>query len=512
MIVKCTACGNDILISDGMDAGDRFVCPYCETQLAYWGRTRIEKICDVKVGIMPKILLGVLPVLVVVGLLAYKHRLNVSRIRDLRIAEERQQVDKSQSACKEERFKEKEKVAMAGAERNQRIGQQKKEEEERKTRREEMEKREAERERRRRDAQEKADTERRNRALFEDARNRFIGVTSIIAADFPDENNPLSYKTDGKFSVADMKYASEQKIYEILVEKGKLSAARLISRSDGIVEMSIDEFKKQFLGAFALVVGDTGPAWICGKVKNRINGPIPEIGSVLLPPTLFLGDSYAMVESLKVSLPGVKFRFTLHSKRKNGDIPIGVFAATESVSVEVIRSKVRERLTEQRLRRMKIGLTPPKMKKFKRTVVFYDGDKIVRTIGGITKIPMSYKKEAYRRDAVYVGDGYVMQHEDENGVMRADGLPIGTIIVRGKKNLKAHQDKVRLCEEVMRQENCEREIEAENRRAKEEYQRKVEQALRDARVTADDIDEELKKWELVIERSKSKLKNPKAER
>lgn len=508
MIVKCAACGNEIQIPDGMDAGERFVCPYCETQLAYWGRTRIEKICDIKVGlgIMPRIVLVALPVLVAVGLLSYRHRLHARRISDLRIAEEQQQVDKSQRACKEERLKGKEEeVTMADVERNRRIEQQKKEESERKRRREEIEKREAERERQRRDMQEKADAERRNRALFEDARNRFVGKTSVIAADFPDENNPLSYKIDGKFSVVDMKYASEQKIYEIHVEKGKLSAARQISRMGGIVEMSPDEFKRQIFGAVALVVENPGPVWICGRVKNRLNNPIPEIGSVLFPSALFLDDSYAMVDSLKVSLPRVKFRLTLHSKRKDVDLPIGVFAATESVSVEVIRSKVRERLTEQRLRRMKIGLVPPTMKKFRRTVIFYEGNKVVRAIGGITKIPISYKDEVSRRDVVYVGDGYVIQHEDENGVMRADGRPIGTIIVHGKKNLKAHQDKVRLCEEAMRQENCEREVEAENRRAQEEYQRKVDQAMRSARVTADDIDEELKNWELVIERSKSKL-------
>ena len=63
------------------------------------------------------------------------------------------------------------------------------------------EKRDAEREKQRQEAQDRADSERRARALFEEAKNGFVGIASVIAADFPEEKSPLSLKSDGRFFV-----------------------------------------------------------------------------------------------------------------------------------------------------------------------------------------------------------------------------------------------------------------------------------------------------------------------
>lgn len=90
MIVKCVACGNEIQIQDGMAPGQNFICPYCQTKLSYWGRTRIVRALDKKEksGIGPKIVLGLVIAAVVVGLFVYKNRLDAQRARDFRIAEE----------------------------------------------------------------------------------------------------------------------------------------------------------------------------------------------------------------------------------------------------------------------------------------------------------------------------------------------------------------------------------------------------------------------------------------
>lgn len=56
------------------------------------------------------------------------------------------------------------------------------------------------------------------------------------------------------------------------------------------------------------------------------------------------------------------------------------------------------------------------------------------------------------------------------------------------------------------QDDRELEVEAQNRRAQEECQRKLDEAIRNARASSDDVDEELKNCKLLIERSKSKLK------
>lgn len=484
MVVKCVVCGNGIQIPEAMTPGQRFVCPHCQTQLAFWGRTRIVRANDVKEtsSMGPKIVLGLLVVLAVVGLFVYKNRLDAQRARD-RIAAEEQRAREEAEAKK----MKSEQDARDAAERKRREEQKEKEEEERKKRQEEKERRDAEREKQRQEAQDKAESERRVRALFEEAQNGFVGVASVVAADFPDERSPLSFKSDGRFFVAEAKSLVEQKIYEVLVEGGKLSAVRLISRTDGLCEMDPDVFKKQLAESIVIVRGESGPAWICGKVKSRLDVAVPEIGSGVLPVSLFLGDGYSALKSLRAALPEVKFRVTLQNGQNGDDISLGVFAASEDISSEIVRSKVREQLTEKMLKKAGRGLKPPKMKKVKRTVVFYDGEKVFKAMNGVTKVPRSFKffgTSQYNDNKAHVND----------------------IIERARKKWEA------LCEEARSQERRELEVEAENRRAKEEYQRLVDEAMRNARASSDDVDEVLKKCKLFIERSKSKLKNHKSER
>ena len=479
MVVKCVSCGNEIQIQDGMPPGQNFVCPYCHTELSYWGRTHITRVQNTKEksSIGPKVALGLLGVSVIVGLFVYKNRLDAQRAQEFRMAEEQRVREESRSQKMEE-----ERLAMEEADRKRRAEQKEREEAERAKHREENAKREAEREKQRQEAQDRAESERRMRELIEGTRNGFVGAPSVIAADFPEEQSPLSYKMNGRFFAMDLKCVSEQKMYEIIVEDGKLSKIRSLSRKGegGNLDVSPAEFKEWTDGSIVFVKGDSGPVWICGKVKSRMNVPVPEIGSGLSPIAIFLGDGYAAMQSLRTVAPEVKFRITLQSRQSNGDIPLGVFKAAESISAESVRSKIRDRLTEEKLKKAGSGLTPPKMKKVKRTVVFYEGEKVFKTMTGVTKIPRTFKFFGTSRN-------------NDNKAHVQD------IIDRAKARWEA------LCEEARSQERRELEVEAENRRAKEEYQRRVDAAMRNARADSDDVDAELKKFKLLIERSKSKL-------
>ena len=477
MIVKCVSCGNEIQIQDGMAPGQNFVCPYCHTKLAYWGRTRITRVLNKKekTSIGPKVALGLLGVSVIVGLFVYKNRLDAQRAQEFRLAEEQRAREEARAQKMEE-----ERLAMEEADRKRRAEQKEKEEAERAKRREENAKREAEREKQRQEAQDRAESERRMRELIEGARNGFAGAPSVIAADFPEEQSPLSYKTNGRFFAVDLKCVSEQKMYEIIVEDGKLSKVRSLSRKGGELDVSPAEFKELTDGSIVFVRGDSGPVWICGKVKSRMNVPVPEIGSGLSPIAIFLGDGYAAMQSLRTVAPEIKFRITLQTGQGNGDVSLGVFKAEESISAESVRSKVRDRLTEEKLKKAGSGLTPPKMKKVKRTVVFYEGERVFKAMNGVTKVPRTFKFFGTSRS-------------NDNKAHVQD------IIERAKAQWEA------LCEEARRQERRELEVEEENRRAKEEYQRRVDAAMRNARAGSDDVDAELKKFKLLIERSKSKL-------
>ena len=420
----------------------------------------------------PKIVLGLLVVSVVVGLIVYKNRLDTQRLREQRIAEEQRARDEARA--------QNEQVALDEAERRRRAEQQAKDAAEREKRREEAAKREVEREKRRQAEQERVETERRLRELFEEALKGFAGASSVVAADFPDEKSPLSFKTDGRFFVADLKYVGEQKMYEVLVEDGKLSAVRMLSRKAGMVDVSPDDFKKHIAESIVFAKGESGPTWICGMVKSRLSVAVPEIGSGLSPLVAFLGDGYAVMGSLKIPKPDVKFRLTLQGGKPGEDIPIGIFKASENIGSDAIRTKIRERLTEKKLKDAEKGLKPPKMKKVKRTVVFYEGEKVFKAMNGITKVPRSFK---------FFGTSRF----NDNKAHASD------IVERAKRQWEA------LCEEARRQEARELEVEGQNRQAREEYQRKVDEAMRNARASADDVDTELKKCRLLIERSKSKL-------
>ena len=428
-----------------------------------------------KTSIGPKVVLGLLIISLVAGLFVYKNRLDAQRAQEFRMAEEQRVREEIRSQKMEE-----ERLAMEEADRKRRAEQKEKEEAERAKRREENAKREAERERLRQEAQDRAESERRMRDLIEGVRNGFIGAPSIVAADFPEEQSPLSYKTNGRFFAMDMKCVSEQKMYEIIVEDGKLSSVRSLSRKGGELDVSPAEFKELTDGSIIFVKGDSGPVWICGKVKSRMNVPVPEIGSGLSPIAIFLGDGYAAMQSLRTVAPEIKFRITLQSGQRNGDVSLGVFKAGENISADSIRSKVRDQLTEEKLKKVGSGLTPPKMKKVKRTVVFYEGERVFKAMNGVTKVPRTFK---------FFGTSRANDNKAH----------VNDIIERARKQWEA------LCEEAKRQERRELEVEDENRRAKEDYQRRVDAAIRNARADSDDVDAELKKFKLLIERSKSKL-------
>ena len=106
------------------------------------------------------------------------------------------------------------------------------------------------------------------------------------------------------------------------------------------------------------------------------------------------------------------------------------------------------------------------MKKVKRTVMMYDGEIMKKEISGITKIPREPKFSA----------GYAYQKWEE------------------------------LRKEAERQDQEELEAEAENQRRMEEYRRKTDAALRDAKPTEAEVDTELSLYRLLIERSRTKLK------
>ena len=128
--------------------------------------------------------------------------------------------------------------------------------------------------------------------------------------------------------------------------------------------------------------------WICGKTKMNELIEVPESADAYVPLSDFLGGALPVLNALKVVPPAIKYRVMLKEKNGKGEIKLGV--VENEVDVQAIRSKIRGRLTDRKLKSAGSGVKPPTMKKFKRTVVFYEGEIIKTEMGGLTRVPRHY--------------------------------------------------------------------------------------------------------------------------
>lgn len=349
-----------------------------------------------------------------------------------------------------EREKEREKIAR--------------EEIERKKRREEKERRVAEREKERREIEDKAERERKLRELMTNVEIGFNGAISVFASDFPSAKRPFDFTEDGVITVVDEDYVGGRSLYRLSVENKRLASVQRVSQRFGTEDVGAIDFLRAVSNKIVLAKMESGPVWICGNTKMNELIDIPESADAYAPLADFTRGALPVLNALHVVPPTIKYRVTLKAKKGKGEIKLGIVEQT--IDLQSIRSRIRERITDRKLKRLGIGLKPPKMKKVKRTVMMYDGEIMKKEISGITKIPREPKFSA----------GYAYQKWEE------------------------------LRKEAERQDQEELEAEAENQRQMEEYRRKTDAALRDAKPTETEVDSELSLYRLLIERSRTKLK------
>lgn len=352
------------------------------------------------------------------------------------------------------------------------------EEAEREKRRAEKAKRDAERERERQEMAEKANRERELREIVSKAEMRFSGATSVFASDFPAGKRPFDFAEDGIIIVADENYIGGRSLYRLTVEGKRLKDIQKVSQRDGSEDVSPDDFMRMVTNKIVLAKLESGPVWICGNTKSSERIDVPDSSGVYSPLSDFMGGSLPVLNALHVAPPAIKYRVTLKARNGSGEIKIGV--VEKEMDLQTIRSKVREQLTDRKLKSSGSGIKPPAMKKIKRTVVFYDGEKIVKGMTGVTKVPRSF-----------TFFGTARNHDNK--------AHVEDIIAQARRKWES------LREEAERQDRRELEIEAENQRRMDEYRRKVDTALRNSKATEGEVDAELRLYRLLIERSRTKL-------
>ena len=352
------------------------------------------------------------------------------------------------------------------------------EESEREQRRVEKEKRDAEREKVRREMAERANRERRLREIVTQTEMDFDGASSFFAVDFPKGKRPFDFVEGGVFTVVDENYLGNRSLYRLTVDGNRLVGVQKVSQRDGAEDLVVNEFMRMVTNKVVLAKRDSGPVWICGSVKMNELIEVPNSADTYAPLCDFLGGVLPVLNSLRVVPPAIKYRVTLKAKNGKGEIKLGIVES--KIDLQSVRSKIRQQLTDRKLKSAGSGIKPPTMKKFKRTVVFYEGDRIFKAMNGITKVPRSFKFFGTSRN-----------HDNKGHV--------NDII----ENARRKWEELRT--EAERQDQEELAVEAENQRRMDEYRRKTDAALRDSKVTESEVDAELGLYRLFIERSRTKL-------
>lgn len=506
MTLECASCGQIIEIPDGLPDGQHVRCPYCEVKLelvcktgeqplfkaitekdstaqvpsnihvrqisrvSLPSRTAIHLSRETSCKNEPKkggagewLLYGLLAV-VLTGLGVYWLRMQKSSVDE--------QLDvglQSEPNAKEEVDVGVTRHDQEAAERERRRAEQRaKEEAELAKCHAERARREAEREKVRREMSQKVERERLSREAIANAEILFNGVNSVFASDFAPGSRPFDFGEDGVVTVADADYIASHAFYRLTVVGKRLKSVQRISPGKDLEDVAPEEFMRKATNRVVLARQASGPVWICGETKMNELIDLPESADAYVPLADFMGGSLPVLRALQVIQPLVKYRITLQAKTGKGTLKLGI--VENEIDLQAIRAKIRGQLTDRRLQRMGIGLKPPRMKKFKRTVVFYDGEIMKKDIGGLTKIPRHY-------------------------VFRVSAQNRTTAEEQWKKLAKIAEE----------EERRDLEVEEENQRRMDEYRRKADEALRNSRPTEAEVDSELSRYRMLIERSRTKL-------
>ena len=341
--------------------------------------------------------------------------------------------------------------------------------------------REAERERKRKQREaelvarkEKAELERLNREQVSELERQFRDGRLIFASDFKEDKQPIHQ--DGSIFAINFNYRTDRKIYEAIVEKGDITAVRVLSLTEEPKDVDVKCFKEMLSNGKVLVKSDKGPIWIYGTGINNWTEKASIIGDEINPAKKELGELYSLLSWIGM-MPDLKFRLTLKPKVGGGSTVMGIIGYNETMSRDKIRDVVVKSI--QAKREKSINIKPPRLKKFTPTVVLYDGD-IIRKEIRVTKVPRTFKHLGTKHH------GYV----------------------KSSTYSQAENQWMELKNEAERQESKLRSILENNERAMQEYRNKIE-AIIGKMITGEEIEAAAGQYILLIERSRSRLESGK---
>ena len=289
-----------------------------------------------------------------------------------------------------------------------------------------------------------------------------------------------------RFWVVDAAYPERREFYVLTTSaKGLTSVKRLAPNAEDMTELDVADFEKRLDNerwAVTLEDDDKDEVWLFGTPESSRFVEYPDALKPFVPLDDELGDLAPVAQALRLRFDTVKYRLSLKAKTGGDVIPVGIVDCDAQISLKAIRTCMGEALSERKVAQLREQIKPPRLQKLpKRTVIFYDGNKVSRSIGGVTKIPRSFEASSYTQ---------YNKRRDEYGY------------VYSWKESSAYRKWNQLAQEAQAQEQRENEIREANREAQEEYNRKLEQLKEGVPVTTREITEALDDYRLYVERGK----------
>ena len=266
-------------------------------------------------------------------------------------------------------------------------------------------------------------------------------------------------------------------IYALKKENGKM-VIRALTKDAAAEEVSEAVFRAKIKkGLSAMVQADEID--LRGVARNRSLYALPKAEKDFCPAEVECKDLYQVLVELGASFEEMKCRISLVQKDGSKTVQLGVISYDGIVDWEVLQEKGEELILSSRKSKARNSSSKMKLKKFKPTVVYYDGDMIRKDIHGVTHVPR------------------VFVHKGTSNYQWKDWRVVNEF--RRKWEI--------LCQEAERQEEKAREVAEENERrmsAAEREQLRKEREM--ARVSDEDLEKELGKWRLMVDRGKIKRK------
>ncbi len=514
---KCLTCGQISTTDEQLEDGARVECPFCHTKTEY--RKPAEAVESPKrrplarssAGANPphpsssppsapsrshatvdytRLALRIVAVsAVVLGVTFFFYQMKTTRTaaRAREAALEAQKLEKEEAQRKEAAERERLEKQREEAER---VAREKKEEEARRAR-----------ELKREQQAEKAAAERlaaqKIRDLYQNAPKMFERKTCRFATGTPKEQvlDPrLPCDKECRFWAVDASYPERKEFYILTTgTKGLESVKCLAPNAKDMTEVNVMDFKKRLDDARWAVTREDdakNEVWMFGTPDSSRFVDYPDASRPFIPINDELGDLAPVVQALELRFDKVKYRVVLKAKKGSEEIPVDTIDCDAQIPLDALQACVGKVLLERKAKRFRKQIKPLKLQKIpKRTVVFYDGNKISRSIGGVTKIPRSFESSVYAQR-----QEREMERERERRVSR--------VIPTQSQDSNAYMRWKQLAAQARAQEKLENEIRQANYEAQEEYKRKLSELKDDVRVMPHEMTEALNGYRLYVEREK----------